>query len=215
MALILLEDSFEPCIYSTRLYKKLRLASFPISTFDFQRIDKAIGFVRYFYRKQRRISGELYYSQALEVAAKMVDIGGNLNGVLLSILHRILEKTNLTYEILEMEFGPLVAEEILQLSQLTSCGEISNSDMLHRLWVSRDYQLLLVKFCEAITLLESLEFLSAAHKKNFIIQVLQYSSAASSIVKTSKLDTFMYRYFLMGSKSNYSQSLFISPSKKY
>lgn len=68
-----------------------------------------------------------------------------------SILHDTIEDTDLTFEVIQTEFSPLVANQVVDLSRIKEGGnKISSAEMVKSLWLQKKYDLLLVKLFDRL-----------------------------------------------------------------
>ncbi len=97
-------DYSEPCQYSIRLIDKLKSLDTK-NVLDFGLINKAIYWAKKYHGDQKRKSGEPYYSHPLEVAYMVSDYKLNTGVIVTSVLHNIVEDTEVTTEMILDTFG--------------------------------------------------------------------------------------------------------------
>ena len=85
----------KPCYYSSRLLEKLKSLDTE-NKLDFELINKAIYWAKKYHGNQKRKSGELYYTHPLEVAYMVSDYNLKTNVIAASILHDIIEDTEVS-----------------------------------------------------------------------------------------------------------------------
>ncbi len=83
------------CKYSIRLTEKLKSLDNQ-NVLDFELINKAIYWARKYHGDQKRKSGEPFYSHPLEVAYMISDYNLKTDVIVTSILHDIVEDTEVT-----------------------------------------------------------------------------------------------------------------------
>ena len=68
-----------------------------------------------------------------------------------SILHETIGYTDLTFKVIQTEFSPLVANQVVDLSRIKEGGnKISSVVMVKSLWLQKKYDLLLVKLFDRL-----------------------------------------------------------------
>jgi guanosine-3',5'-bis(diphosphate) 3'-pyrophosphohydrolase len=104
------ENYLEPCEYTIRLINKLKSLN-ASNALDFELINKAIYWARKYHGQQMRKSGEPYYTHPLEVAYLIsVHNRPTTNLIVTSILHDIIEDTEVTAGMIVDNFGFRIAE---------------------------------------------------------------------------------------------------------
>ncbi len=143
---------YENCFYSERLITKLiSLSEKTKNRINLLEIKKAIYYAKKYHGVQKRESGEPYYSHPLEVAYMISDYLFRTDIIITSILHDTIEDTDLTFEMIQTEFGPLVASQVADLSWIKVAGEkISSAEMVKSLWLKKKYDLLLIKLFDRL-----------------------------------------------------------------
>ena len=143
---------YENCLYSDRLITKLiSLNEKTKNKINILEIKKAIYYAKKYHGTQKRDSGEPYYSHPLEVAYMVSDYLFRTDIIITSILHDTIEDTSLTFEMIQSEFGSLVASQVADLSRVKVAGnKISSAEMVKSLWLQKKYDLLLVKLFDRL-----------------------------------------------------------------
>jgi len=143
---------YENCLYSDRLITKLiSLNEKTKNKINILEIKKAIYYAKKYHGTQKRDSGEPYYSHPLEVAYMVSDYLFRTDIIITSILHDTIEDTSLTFEMIQSEFGLLVASQVADLSRIkVAGGKISSAEMVKFLWLQKKYDLLLVKLFDRL-----------------------------------------------------------------
>ena len=135
---------YENCLYSDRLITKLiSLNEKTKNKINILEIKKAMYYAKKYHGTQKRDSGEPYYSHPLEVAYMVSDYLFRTDIIITSILHDTIEDTSLTFEMIQSEFGLLVASQV-------AGGKISSAEMVKSLWLQKKYDLLLVKLFDRL-----------------------------------------------------------------
>jgi len=140
------EIEFEPCIYSNRLMNKLAsLNETAKNKLDLLEVKKGLYYAKKYHANQKRQSGEPYYSHPIEVAYLVADYIFKTDIIVTSLLHDTLEDTELTKDMLSTIFGPLVANQVEDLTRIKADRKISSSELVESLWQEKKYDLLFVK----------------------------------------------------------------------
>ena len=109
-------DYSEPCQYSIRLIEKLKSLDTK-NILDFDLINKAIHWARKYHGDQKRKSGEPYYSHPLEVAYMISDYKLKTDVIVASILHDIIEDTEVTAGMIIDNFSWRIAQMVDMLTR--------------------------------------------------------------------------------------------------
>jgi (p)ppGpp synthase/HD superfamily hydrolase len=109
-------DYSAPCKYSIRLIEKLK-SSDTKNILNFDLINKAIYWAKKYHGNQKRKSGEAYYTHPLEVAYMISDYKLKTDVIAASILHDIVEDTEVTVEMINSSFGQRISEMVDRLTR--------------------------------------------------------------------------------------------------
>lgn len=140
----------EPCQYSIRLTEKLKSLDTQ-NVLDFELINKAIYWARKYHGDQKRKSGEPYYSHPLEVAYMISDYNLKTDVIVTSILHDIVEDTEVTVEMIHGTFGQRIAEMVDRLTRDRPDGtELSVEQVLNNAYQLKDKEVLLIKLLDRL-----------------------------------------------------------------
>lgn len=142
----------ENCSYSDKLITKLvALNEKAKKKINVLEVKKAIYYAKKYHGTQKRETGEPYYSHPLEVAYMVSDYLFRTDIIVASILHDTIEDTDLTFEMIQTEFGSLVANQVVDLSRVKEDGnKISSAEMVKSLWLQKKYDVLLVKLFDRL-----------------------------------------------------------------
>ena len=147
----------QACQYSTRLIEKLESLDLQ-NTLDFDLIDKAIYFAKKYHDGQYRKSGEPFYSHTLEVAYIVSDHLLHTNAIVASILHDIVEDTQVTTGIILDEFGWRIAEIVDRLTRDRPDGtKLSVEEILNNAHAKGDKEVLLIKCIDRLHNMKTLD----------------------------------------------------------
>lgn len=138
-------DYSQSCTYSTRLIEKLKSID-KNRQLDFQLIKKSIYWAKKHHAEQFRESGEPFYSHPLEVAYMISDHMLKTDVLVASILHDIVEDTEVTTGMILDEFGWRIAEMVDSLTRDRPDGSrLSVEEILNNAFFKSDTEVLLIK----------------------------------------------------------------------
>ncbi len=151
-------DYLASCTYSIRLIKKLESLDSE-NQLDFVLIDKAIVWAKKYHDGQFRKSGEPYYTHPLEVAYMVSEHLLKTDVIVASILHDIVEDTEVTAGMILDNFGRRIEEMVDMLTRDRPDGsKISVEESLLNAYQKHDKEVLLIK---AIDRLHNMETIGA------------------------------------------------------
>jgi len=154
-------DYSEPCKYSIRLIGKLKLLD-TNGVLDFGLINKAIYFAKKYHDGQLRKSGEPFYSHPLEVAYMISDYNLKTDVIAASILHDVVEDTEVTINMILETFGQRVAEMVNRLTRDRPDGtNLSVKEIIRMAYKNGDKEVLLIKIFDRLHNLQNIHFLTA------------------------------------------------------
>jgi (p)ppGpp synthase/HD superfamily hydrolase len=143
-------DYSEPCQYSVRLIDKLKSLDTK-NVLDFDLINKAIYWAKKYHGDQKRKSGEPYYSHPLEVAYMISDYKLKTDVIVASILHDIIEDTEVTVRMIFDNFGQRIAEMVDRLTRDRPDGsKLSIEEILNNAYHLKDKEVLLIKLFDRL-----------------------------------------------------------------
>lgn len=143
-------NHYIPCQYSIRLINKLRSLDTE-NILDFNLIDKSIFWVKKYHDGQFRNSGEPFYTHPLEVAYLISDYSLNNDVIIASILHDIVEDTEVTLEMLLDTFGGRIAEIVERLTRDQPDGsKLSVAEIINNAYRLKDKDVLLIKLIDRL-----------------------------------------------------------------
>jgi len=154
-------DYSESCLHTIRLIEKLK--SLDIQNFlDFELINKAIYFAKKYHDGQLRKSGEPFYSHPLEVAYMISDYNLKTDVIAASILHDVVEDTEVTINMILETFGQRVAEMVNRLTRDRPDGtNLSVKEIIRMAYKNGDKEVLLIKIFDRLHNLQNIHFLTA------------------------------------------------------
>ena len=156
-------DYQEPCHYSIRLIDRLKSLDTK-NVLDFDLINKAIYWAKKYHGNQKRKSGEPYYSHPLEVAYMISDYKLKTDVIVASILHDIIEDTEVTAGMILDNFGWRITEMVDMLTRdRPDGGKISVEEVLNNAYQKQDEEVLLIKLIDRLHNMQTIN--SMDHKK--------------------------------------------------
>ncbi len=143
-------DYSEPCQYSIRLIEKLKSLDTK-NVLDFDLINKAIYWAKKYHGDQKRKSGEPYYSHPLEVAYMISEHNLKTDVIVASILHDIIEDTEVTVGMIFDNFGWRIAEMVDRLTRDRPDGtKLTIEEIITNAYKKADKEVLLIKLIDRL-----------------------------------------------------------------
>jgi (p)ppGpp synthase/HD superfamily hydrolase len=140
----------EPCQYSVRLIEKLKSLDNK-NVLDFDLINKAIYWAKKYHGNQKRKSGEAYYTHPLEVAYMISEHNLKTDVIVASILHDIVEDTEVTTGMILDNFGWRIAQMVDRLTRDRPDGmKLSVSEIITNAYQKQDKEVLLIKLFDRL-----------------------------------------------------------------
>ena len=168
------ESYLEPCSYTLRLINKLKSLNIS-NTLDFNLINKAIHWARKYHGSQMRKSGEPYYTHPLEVAYLIsVHSKPTTNTIVVSILHDIIEDTEVTAGMILDNFGWRIAEMVDALTRDRPDGtKLSVEEILSNALERGDKEVLLIKLVDRLHNMMTIDSMSSEKQKKIALETLE------------------------------------------
>jgi (p)ppGpp synthase/HD superfamily hydrolase len=143
-------DYSNPCQYSTRLIEKLKSLDTK-NMLDFDLINKAIYWAKKYHGEQKRKSGEPYYTHPLEVAYMISEYQIKTDVIVASILHDIIEDTEVTAGMILDNFSWRIAQMVDMLTRDRPDGsKLSVEEVLNNARQKQDKEVLLIKLIDRL-----------------------------------------------------------------
>ena len=182
----------EPCHYSSRLLEKLKSLDTE-NKLDFELINKAIYWAKKYHGGQKRKSGEPYYSHPLEVAYMVSDYNLKTDVIAASILHDIIEDTEVTAGMIVDNFSWRIAEMVDRLTRDRPDGnKLSVEQVLNNAYQLKDVEVLMIKMIDRIHNLETAKFLNEEKKTKIKkLTLIDFLSLALDIEYYEFFDTML------------------------
>ena len=197
-----MKNYLKPCKYSIKLVEKLNSLDLK-NDLDFKLVDKAIYWAKKYHNGQFRKSGEPFYSHPLEVAYMISDHLLHTNTIVASILHDIVEDTEVTIGMILDEFGWRIAEIVDRLTRDRPDGtKLSVEEILDNAYEQNDEEVLLIKCCDRLHNLQTIEIMGVTKKEK----------TCRESIKATLLACF---YIGNNSLANSLQELALKPINKF
>ena len=138
-------------------------------------VRKAHDYASHAHRNQKRSSGDPYIIHPTEVAHTLADLKLDIPSIITGLLHDTVEDTDATLEEIEKIFGKDVAElvdGVTKLNKITfKTSEEKQAENFRKmvLAMSKDIRVILIKLCDRLNNMRTLEHL-APHKQKAISQ---------------------------------------------
>ena len=172
-------DYSEPCQYSIRLIEKLKSLDTK-NILDFDLINKAIYWARKYHGDQKRKSGEPYYSHPLEVAYMISEHKLKTDVIVASILHDIIEDTEVTVGMIFDNFSWRIAQMVDMLTRDRPDGtKLTIEEVITNAYKKADKEVLLIKLIDRLHNIQTIGSLSAKKIEKTITETLANFIASS------------------------------------
>ncbi len=198
----------EPCQYSIRLIEKLKSLDTK-NVLDFELIDKAIYWAKKYHGSQKRKSGEAYYTHPLEVAYMISEYKLKTEVIVASILHDIIEDTEVTAGMIFDNFGQRIAQMVDRLTRDRPDGtKLSVEEILENAYKHKDKEVLLIKFIDRLHNMETLDSMSDSKKQKIALKTATVIIPFSEDVNLEKLLNILSVKILSPESVNYLNKLY-------
>ena len=168
-----------PCQYSTRLLEKLKLLD-TRKVLDFALINKAIYWAKKYHGEQKRKSGEAYYTHPLEVAYMISDYKLTTDIIVTSILHDIIEDTEVTVGMIFDNFSWRIAQMVDMLTRDRPDGtKLTIEEVITNAYKKADKEVLLIKLIDRLHNIQTIESMSTQKIEKIIAETLTNFIASS------------------------------------
>lgn len=141
-------------------------------------IKKAYDFAQKAHQDQKRLSGEPYFNHLVETAKNVADLNMDTITIASSLLHDTLEDTKTTPEEIEREFGKeirFIVEGVTKLGSLRYHGADRHNESLRKLLLatSKDIRVLIVKLCDRLHNMRTLDYVPDEKKERIARETLE------------------------------------------
>lgn len=185
-------DYSRSCKYSIRLIEKLKLLDTQ-NVLDFELINKAIYWARKYHGDQKRKSGEPFYSHPLEVAYIMSEYKLKTDVIVSSILHDLVEDTEVTIEMILETFRQRISEMVDRLTRDRPDGsKLSIKEILSNAYEREDYEVLLIKLGDRLHNIRTVEAKSREKIQKTFDQTIDFFITLSVFLEAPQIETQIF-----------------------
>jgi len=200
------------CAYSARLIKKLKSLDIE-NKLDFLLIDKAIYWVKKYHGPQLRNSGEPFYSHPLEVAYIISDYNLKTDVIVSSILHDIIEDTEVTAGMILDVFGWRIAKMVYMLTRDRPDGsKLSIEEILNNAYQEKDIEVLLIKLIDRLHNMQTIQFKSQEAKERIALETWNMFLVANASINAEfekELNFYIYQVLPLPPEINSAEQLYM------
>jgi len=166
-------DYSTPCKYSIRLLEKLKSLDTQ-NVLDFELINKAIYWAKKYHGDQKRKSGEAYYTHPLEVAYMISEYKLKTDLIVASILHDIIEDTEVNAKMILNAFGQRIAEMVDRLTRdRLNRSKLSVQEIINNAYYKKDNEVLLIKLFDRLHNMQTIGSMSTEKTKKITDETLK------------------------------------------
>jgi guanosine-3',5'-bis(diphosphate) 3'-pyrophosphohydrolase len=182
----------EPCTYTIRLIERLKSLDTK-NTLDFNIINKAIHWARKYHGTQMRKSGEPYYTHPLEVAYIISEHTiPTTNLIVVSILHDIIEDTEVTAGMILDNFGWRIAKMVDALTRDRPDGtKLSVAEIINNAIEKGDKEVLLIKVMDRVHNLQNIKYLKKEKQISTAKESLDDILLATTYLKDINIESML------------------------
>lgn len=183
----------EHCYYSTRLIDKLKLLDNK-NRLNFNLINKAIYWVKKYHDGQFRKSGEPFYTHPLEVAYIVSDYNLKTDVIVTSILHDIVEDTDVTARMIFDSFGRRIEEMVDRLTRDRPDGsKLSVEKILNNAYELNDKEVLLIKLVDRVHNMQTIKAQTPSKIEKIVNDTMNFFIIAAIHTEYKDLENLIYK----------------------
>jgi (p)ppGpp synthase/HD superfamily hydrolase len=202
-------DYSASCKYSIRLLEKLKTLDTQ-NVLDFEVINKAIYWAKKYHGDQKRKSGEPFYSHPLEVAYVISEYKLKTEVIVASILHDIVEDTEVTAGMIQGTFGGRIAEMVDMLTRDRPDGsKLSVEQVLNNAYEREDYEVLLIKLGDRLHNIRTVEAKSREKIQKTFDQTIDFFITLAVFLEAPEIETQLFS-ICQNLLKNYSQPMHLA-----
>jgi GTP pyrophosphokinase len=171
---------------------------------DLELIRRAYHYGEWAHREQVRKSGEPYFTHPMRVANVIADLRLDTASVCAGLLHDVVEDTLATYDDIQGDFGEEVAALVDGVTKLSKINFISREDRQAESFrkmvvaMARDIRVLLVKLCDRVDNMRTLEHMKPDSQDRIARETLEiYAPLANRLglhILKMELEDQSFRY---------------------
>lgn len=145
---------------------------------DLQLIDRAYEVAEKAHRGQKRSSGDPYIIHPMHVAQNLVELKLDLPSIATGLLHDTVEDTSITLDDIRRDFGTEIADlvdGVTKLGKITfRTSEEKQAENFRKMIIAmaKDIRVILVKLCDRMSNMRTLEFLEEGKQKQIAQETL-------------------------------------------
>ena len=173
------------CLFLRKINKLNKKDNFSL---DMKLIMKGLLFAKAYHGRQRRKSGELYYHHPVIVAGLVSDHSFKTETIITALLHDKIEDTALTKEIIEREFGAVVANQVEALTRDKAHGKVSVRVIVQNAYDKKDDDLLIVKIFDRLHNMRTISAKSPASQYKTTIETMVIFLPLAKYLKIPKIE---------------------------
>ncbi|MEA3293065.1 MAG: RelA/SpoT family protein [Patescibacteria group bacterium] len=148
---------------------------------DFELIKKAYLLAKKAHKGQKRMSGEDYIIHPLWTAHHLAELKSTSTMIAAGLLHDVAEDTEIPIEVIKKEFGEEIAflvEGVSKLGKIKYHGVEREVENLRKLFLAmaEDIRVIIIKFCDRLHNLETLQYLPKNKQKRIALEALEIYS---------------------------------------
>jgi len=207
-------DYQKPCQYSIRLIDRLKSLDTE-NALDFDLINKAIYWAKKYHGEQKRKSGEPYYSHPLEVAYMISEYKLKTDVIVASVLHDIIEDTEVTAGMILDNFSWRIAEMVDRLTRDRPDGsKLSVEEIINNAYKQKDTEVLLVKLVDRLHNIETIEFKEQEKREKICQETIKYMLLPCFYINNKSLADILHDMSLISLNQFQQQEFSYLTSKK-
>jgi RelA/SpoT family (p)ppGpp synthetase len=151
----------------------------PCDAEDIALIRRAFWFGHRLHQGQRRRSGEPYIAHPVAVATLLRDLGADAETIAAGFLHDVIEDTDITAEMLALEFGAEVSALVDGVTKLSkynfSSKTAQQAENFRRMFLAmaKDIRVIVVKLADRLHNMRTLEFMPEEKQKQIAEETMQ------------------------------------------
>jgi GTP diphosphokinase / guanosine-3',5'-bis(diphosphate) 3'-diphosphatase len=160
-----IEDLFFACDYIT-------------NKFEIEIISRAYNVSQKYHEGQKRKSGEPYFNHCVHTAINIAKQKMDYETICAGLLHDTLEDTLYTNEEMQRDFGPVITnlvEGVTKLGKVRYSGAERHVESLRKFLIamSDDMRVVVVKLCDRLHNINTLEFVDVDKRKRIALETLE------------------------------------------
>ncbi|MBO7364871.1 MAG: bifunctional (p)ppGpp synthetase/guanosine-3',5'-bis(diphosphate) 3'-pyrophosphohydrolase [Lachnospiraceae bacterium] len=163
-------------------------------TADLSKVEEAYRMAVNAHKDQKRKSGEPYIIHPLNVALILAELELDLDSIIASLLHDVIEDTDVTYQDIEQKFGTDVANIVDGVSKVTQIdwsvdkGDVE-AENLRKMFMAmaKDIRVILVKLADRLHNMRTYQFWSPETQQRKARETMEIFSPVASRLGISKI----------------------------